>query len=192
MSSTPFFFDCYFRDLTHNPDLSNLSGKFANSSSAHSADWNSLRIWISWSICSFYGLIKSFLITLMNTVIFWQNVVIRSITTFVPNLKTARPEKNYKFASTPFLLIFFSFTPRWFFLVNPRVTGTPKLLDELPKIANWYLSRSSIIGGEYVRECALLAFWPLDNWGKWVSSMTSLGDFCVESGCTLAVLTVDG
>ena len=149
MSSTPFFFDCYFRDLTHNPDLSNLSGKFANSSSAHSADWNSLRIWISWSICSFYGLIKSFLITLMNTVIFWQNVVIRSITTFVPNLKTARPEKKKKKKTCvyPLFVHFLSFTLRRFFLVNPRDTGTPKLLNDLPKIAHWSLTRSSIIGG---------------------------------------------
>ena len=34
----------------------------------------------------------------------------------------------------------------------------PDLLNELAKTANWYLSRSSIIGGEYSRECALLAF----------------------------------
>ena len=129
-----------------------------------------------------------------HSVIFWQNVFIRSITTFVPNLKTARPEKKNKKKKTtcvyPLFVHFLSFTLRRFFLVNPRDTGTPKLLNDLPKIAHWSLTRSSIKGGgeEYVRECALLAFWPLDKWAKWVSSSTSLGDFCVESGCTLALI----
>ena len=58
---------------------------------------------------------------------------IRSIITFVKNFKTARPEKK-SVTSTPFLFIFFAFTLRQF-LINHRDTGTPKLLDELPKIA---------------------------------------------------------
>ena len=78
---------------------------------------------------------------------------IRSITTLVPTLKTARPETKTttKKASTFPFVHFFSVTLRRFFLVNPKDTGTPKLLNELPKIANWYLSRSSIIGAGRIR-----------------------------------------
>ena len=89
------------------------------------------------------------------------------MTTFVPNLKTARPEKK-SLASTHFLLIFFPLRFASFFLVDPRDTGRPKLLNELPKIANWYLSTSSIIGGRIRRivcPSSILATWQVRQMG---------------------------
>ena len=59
---------------------------------------------------------------------------IRSIITFVKNFKTARPEKKKPYVYPLFVHFFFAFTLRQF-LINHRDTGTPKLLDELPKIA---------------------------------------------------------
>ena len=91
---------------------------------------------------------------------------IRSITTFVPNLKTAWPEKKNP-CVYPLFGHFFSFTPRQF-LINHRDTGTPRLLDELPKIANRYLSRSSIIGGRIRRivcPSSILATWQVRQMG---------------------------
>ena len=105
-----------------------------------------------------------------HSVIFWQNVFIRSITTFVPNLKTARPEKKKKETCVyPLFVHCLSFTLRRFFLVNPRDTGTPKLLNDLPKIAHWSLTRSSIIGGGGIRPrvcpSSILATWQVSQMG---------------------------
>ena len=90
---------------------------------------------------------------------------IGSIPTFVKNLKTARPEKKpYVY---PLFVHFFSFTLRQF-LINHTDTGTPKLLDELPKIANRYLSRLSIIGRRIrPRVCpsSILATWQVRQMG---------------------------
>ena len=102
-----------------------------------------------------------------HSVIFRQNVFIRSITTFVPNLKTARSEKK-KPCVYPIFVHFFPLRFSSFFLVNHRDTGTSKLLNELPKIANWYLSRSSIIGGRIrPRVCpsSILATWQVRQMG---------------------------
>ena len=62
---------------------------------------------------------------------------------------------------------FFPFTLRQF-LINHRDTGTPKLLDELPKIANRYLSRLSIIGRRIrprVCSSSILATWQVRQMG---------------------------
>ena len=63
---------------------------------------------------------------------------------------------------------FFPLSFASFFLVNPRDTGRPKLLNELPKIANWYLSTSSIIGGRIRRivcPSSILATWQVRQMG---------------------------
>ena len=115
---------------------------------------------------------------------------IRSITTFVPNLKTAKPEKK-NLTSTPFLFIFFSFTLRQF-LVNHRDTVTPKLLDELPKIANRYLSRLSIIGRRIrPRVCpsSILATWQVRQMGV---LLYFLGRFMCGEWMYVSSLKMDG
>ena len=86
---------------------------------------------------------------------------------FCPELENSKARKK-TLASTPFLFILFPLRFASFFLVNPRDTGRPKLLNELPKIANWYLSTSSIIGGRIRRivcPSSILATWQVRQMG---------------------------
>ena len=116
---------------------------------------------------------------------------IRSITTFVPNLKTARPEKKKKNVY-PLFVIFFHLRFASFFLVNSWETGRPKLLNELPKIANWYLSTSSIIGGRRRRivcPSSISATWQVRQMGV---LLYFLGRFMCGEWMYVSSLKMDG
>ena len=77
-------------------------------------------------------------------------------------------------------------------VVNLRDTGTPKLLNEVPKIANWYLSRSSIIGGRIrPRVCpsSTLATWQVRQMGV---LFYFLGRFLCGERMYVSTLKMDG